>query len=521
MQGGLRMGKRSITDEEIGLIKAMLARGMANKAIQFYFNRQDRAVNSGRISGIKHRGYGPEVPEASDEALSAFIRNFETAELAAPGIVAETAPPSPQNAIDEKLLRSFFAKGADGIWRCTVGETDQHECKEGFNLRSFGRHLKTMAGFANNRGGYLFFGVKDKPEGFAVCGLKDDRFTDTDQNKFSQTIRAALAPTPRFRVTTLIFGAMTVGVIHVEAHGSKPVIAGKTEGELIEGFIYYRYSGETRAICYADLRSILDERDRQSRESIMPMVQRLLELGPHDAMVANLADGQLEGGRRSILIDPQSLEQIKFIREGYFDEVDGAPTLRVIGDAQIVPPEMMSQVRTVREEVTVAAILRNFLSRNPVEQPLSYFSQASHEQGWILPIFYYLHLAGQPRNDAINSLKSSKNAKPKTRTEFTKLLQGKRTIFENPGGKRLTTLKKVRAGAIVAVSDLETANDVANALSGITSEDSVRFDHIHDLLMQCHAIWESIDGDSKLLPRIRRAAARLDELEYGPMVSAE
>ena len=44
------MPKRSITDEEIGLIKAMLARGMKNKEIQFYFNRQDRAVNSGRIT---------------------------------------------------------------------------------------------------------------------------------------------------------------------------------------------------------------------------------------------------------------------------------------------------------------------------------------------------------------------------------------------------------------------------------------------------------------------------------------
>ena len=50
--------KRSVTDDEIGLIRAMLARDMKNRDIQFYFNRQDRAVNSGRISGIKHGGYG-------------------------------------------------------------------------------------------------------------------------------------------------------------------------------------------------------------------------------------------------------------------------------------------------------------------------------------------------------------------------------------------------------------------------------------------------------------------------------
>jgi hypothetical protein len=36
-------------------VKAMLARGMKNKDIQFFFNRPDRAVNSGRISTIRVR----------------------------------------------------------------------------------------------------------------------------------------------------------------------------------------------------------------------------------------------------------------------------------------------------------------------------------------------------------------------------------------------------------------------------------------------------------------------------------
>ena len=49
------MAKSSISDQEISLIKAMLARGMKNKDIQFFFNRPDRAVNSGRISTIRVR----------------------------------------------------------------------------------------------------------------------------------------------------------------------------------------------------------------------------------------------------------------------------------------------------------------------------------------------------------------------------------------------------------------------------------------------------------------------------------
>ena len=50
------MPKRSITDEEIGLIKAMLARGMKNRDIQFYFNRQDRPVSYAGIWVTRQSG---------------------------------------------------------------------------------------------------------------------------------------------------------------------------------------------------------------------------------------------------------------------------------------------------------------------------------------------------------------------------------------------------------------------------------------------------------------------------------
>lgn len=515
------MGNRSITDEEIGLIKAMLALGMANDKIHLYFNRPDRPISSGRISNIKMNKYGPEVPRAEDEAVSTFFKQFASLQPSAPGMLVENYPISPQDAMDEKVLRSFFTKGNDEIWRCIAGETDQHECKEGFNLRSFGRHLKTIAGFANHRGGYLFFGVKDKPEGFAVSGLKDDRFTETDQNKFSQTIRAALEPTPRFRVATLKFESMTVGVIHVEAHTSKPVIAGKSEGELIEGFIYYRYPGETRAICYADLRAILDERDRQSRESIMPMVQRLLELGPNDAMVANLANGQLEGGQRSILIDPQSLEQIKFIREGQFDEVNGAPTLRVIGEAQTVSADVISPVRTIREEVTVDAILRNFINQTPIEQPLSYFKQVSHEQAYTLPIFYYLHLAGQSRKEAVATLRTYKNARDNSRTEIVRLLNRDRTLRVKLGSTRAAKFNHIMDRSDTEILSPQQAREACSALTGMDVCDKRNFDYFHNILQRSLNIWELSDDDKVLLGYIRRAASRLDELEYGSLVSSE
>ncbi len=70
---------RSITDEEIGLIKALLAIGERNVDIQFYFNRPDRPVNSGRISQISNGTYGPNVPAASQVELANFLAIFQVA----------------------------------------------------------------------------------------------------------------------------------------------------------------------------------------------------------------------------------------------------------------------------------------------------------------------------------------------------------------------------------------------------------------------------------------------------------
>ncbi len=514
------MGKRSITDHEIGLIKAMLARGMANNSIQFYFNRQDRPVNSGRITGIRQRAYGPEVAKASDAELTEFLANFTSAEPTASVVEIESAVATPALSMDESTLRSFFRRVADGRWFFTKGESDEFECKENFNIRNFSKPLKTIAGFANNRGGYLFFGVRDLPHSFEVCGLADDRFAETDQNKFSQTIRSTLSPTPRFQVCTIKLETLTVGVIHVEPHASKPVIVSKNEGEVVEGAIYYRYPGETKAISYPDLRAILDERDLRSREAILPMVQRLLEIGPHNALVANLAEGKLEGGNRPILIDPASLEKIRFIKEGAFDEVDGAPTLKVVGEAQALPADTVLPTRTVREEITVEAILRNFISKTPVEQPIAYFRQVSHEAGWILPIFYYLDLASKTRKEAVGALRSSKIAKPKARNELIKLLNGKRSLLVKFGGSRASLFAQLVSNPTFAISDATQAKAVCSALTGMTDADFASFEHFHALIGKCFALWEASDGDRDLLACIRRAASRLDEVEFGPKVLA-
>ena len=77
------MARSSLDNHEIALIKAMLNRGMRNNAIQFYFNRPSRPVNSGRITEIKNGHRSPHISPATDEELEAFL-NIVDKERAAP-----------------------------------------------------------------------------------------------------------------------------------------------------------------------------------------------------------------------------------------------------------------------------------------------------------------------------------------------------------------------------------------------------------------------------------------------------
>ena len=42
-------------------------------------------------------------------------------------------------------------------------ESSEIEFKESFNFGNMPKYSKTMAAFANNKGGYILFGIKDSP----------------------------------------------------------------------------------------------------------------------------------------------------------------------------------------------------------------------------------------------------------------------------------------------------------------------------------------------------------------------
>jgi len=503
------MAKRSITDKEISLIKAMLQRGYKNQEIQFHFNRPDRPVNSGRITGIRNGSYADagKIAIASDAGLDAFL--------------SSTQPQSAQvqkiedDPLSLKKIGSFFHETARGLWRLIGDETDACECKAGFGFKHQDKWLRPIAALANNAGGYVFFGVKDKgskgPNGEdhagAVTGLDTGEFGAADPADLATRVKSMFDPTPSFRITTAEIGGKTIGVIHVHKHNSRPVIATKQDGTIKEGDIFYRYPGQSSRIKYSDLRSILDARDAEARAQILPMVERLLQLGPARSMVADLEEGSLIDGRRTVQIDEALLEKLTFIKEGQFSEIEGAPTLRLIGDVSAVDGQKVAQQFGV---LTRDGILATFLDQTVPDNPKEYIRFALQVgQGERLPLHYFARLAnltGEP-------LKAFIKDGPGT------IARKKRYIgwlepdaaYHVAVGTPKALLAKIVAGEVPTVTSPTEAGHVGQAIQSLPNKAGLELASLVDLLKTCM----EISRDTPPASHVRRAVCRVDELWFG------
>lgn len=286
------MSRRSITDEEIGLIKAMLRRRMRNRDIQFYFNRQDRPVNSSRITGINAGTYGPEVPAASDAALDVFLAGFALAEI---GVFIEAGLPREPTLADR--VRARFVQRDDGGWYLADGETADQECKAQFEPGRMEPIIRAIAALANNQGGFIFIGVRNAD--CRVAGIPDDAFRDTDIVRIADKVKTLLTPTPIFSKNVIEIDSLAIGVIHVEKHPSPPVIVCKDADGLEDGAILFRYPGQSGKIKFGDLFAMLRERDRAATQALLASATRLSEIGTDKALIVDTERGNWTRGRNA------------------------------------------------------------------------------------------------------------------------------------------------------------------------------------------------------------------------------
>ena len=73
--------------------------------------------------------------------------------------------------MDEKRLQKIFRKSTKNSECIGTQEGYTVEYKQNFGWGSMPEYVRAMAAMANNRGGHIIFGIKDKPH--EMIGLKE------------------------------------------------------------------------------------------------------------------------------------------------------------------------------------------------------------------------------------------------------------------------------------------------------------------------------------------------------------
>lgn len=261
-------------------------------------------------------------------------------------------------------------------------EGQELEFKEQFNLAGLAEYFRDFAGFANNRGGYLVFGVTDSPR--VPAGLSDsarDQFEKIDPERISGYLLDYFSPSIDWEQGSFEMAGRVFGVFRVRAAGQKPVVAKKDAGkgqEIKNGEIYYRYGGRTQRIQFAELETIITRRIERNNREWQDLVQKIGDAGPSNAAVLDTERALIQKHDAQVLVvDDQLASKLRVIKEGRFEERSGAPTLKLVGDVR--PIDKVEIVKRVREN-----LIREYpLSAKELAQAVrKAFSGAKQNQIW-------------------------------------------------------------------------------------------------------------------------------------------
>lgn len=232
-----------------------------------------------------------------------------------------------------KEYKKIFKFSSPSGFRVISREGTIIEFKESFNWGSKSEYGKTISAFANNKGGFIVFGVKNNPRD--LLGLQSNNFENLDEATITQYLNSVFSPEIDFEKFTITVRAKTIGILHINKSENKPVIPIKNDGDIKEGEIYYRYNARSDKIKFPELKNLLEEVKNKEKDRWMNLFERISKIGPENTALVNMVDGKIEGNTGTLVIDQKLIPKIKFIQEGKFRE-GGIPVLKLVGEVRPV-----------------------------------------------------------------------------------------------------------------------------------------------------------------------------------------
>lgn len=266
-----RTGSGQLEHWEVALVKRMWMTGKFTKQeILAYFTRPDRSINQARISEITEGKRHTTIEPSSEQIRDNFLQRH----LAAQRVIGEeftNEPPLSEGRILQVL--PFTNANPPAL---ALDESDTVEWKLSFSWSSRSEYARTVAGLANNRGGYLVFGID--PSTNHLVGFEPDTLNERDPADISRFFDSCLQPAPRWEKVKTDLRGFRIGVIYVyECESrSKPLICLKQLSDKVrQGDIFYRYTGRTDRISYPEMQRLLADRDSAIQRDWMNLVERI------------------------------------------------------------------------------------------------------------------------------------------------------------------------------------------------------------------------------------------------------
>ena len=429
------------------------------------------------------------------------------------------------NPLSLEYLTGLFRTSTKNPNRIVNREGTTLEFKETYNHANMAQYFKTIASLANNTGGYIIFGIGDKPRELkGLQGKSLQQFESLKVEEFTKNLLDYFSPEIKWDHCTFEFKEKSYGVIYIYQSENKPCICKKhynsqnQKYSLIEGDIFYRYGGRSEKIRYAELTAIIDERRKKEEAQWLDFAHRAAQIGVSNACLLDMASGKIAGNGGTVVLDKELLDKIAFIKEGEFVETKGKPTLRLIGDIQEVNTGRIvvkETTKRVLKAIEPNDILLAFLNNDVVDEPLEYIKTICFATSANFPIYFLLKQSKLPLSEVIDAIDNIK-ARGIVKKNLLLRLNGKVIEVKSPSNKSTDASRKKQSYRNGWLSEnlpepIENISYCIDALLTLTDDEMSAHEQyikrkLRDVFQGYYENAKSIDASN-----IRKAICRIDE----------